>query len=125
MITDTDCIICMDRPPVNDERISCSHSNQFCKECLDSCIYYNLIECPICKARMNNVTHVYPHAQLIVPDYHSHGIVIHIRPNRRQYREISEFALFILLSFSFCIFIRFMIYPMIYHIYTLELHQFR
>lgn len=124
MITDNDCIICMDRQSVYDERISCSHSNQFCKECLDNCIYYNLTECPVCKTRMNNVTYVYPHTQLIIPDFRSHGFVIHIRPDRRHYREISEFASFVLLTLSFFIFIRFLIYPMCYHIYTLEMHEF-
>ena len=126
MITpDAECIICMDRYAVTDERLACFHSNNFCKQCLDSCIRYNLMECPLCKTTMNHIPIVFNNTQIILPDQYGHGIVIHIRPDRTQRRrEVSEFTAFVLLTFSFFIFLRFMIYPIIYHIYELEIHAF-
>ena len=118
MITpDTECIICMDRLTVSDERLACFHSNSFCKQCLDSCIRYNLTKCPICKTTMNHIPIVFNNTQLILPDHRGHGIVIHIRHDRSQRRrEVSEFAAFVLLTFSFFVFIRFMIYPILRNI---------
>ncbi len=124
MITpDTECIICMDRSAVPDERLACVHSNNFCKQCVDSCIRYNLTECPICKTTLNHIPIVFNNTQLILPGHNGHGIVIYIRPDRLQRRrEVSEFTAFVLLTFSFFVFIRFIIYPIVSHV---ETHNFQ
>ena len=49
----SECIICMLNQPENDDRLLCSHSNFFCKKCIDECIEYNIYDCPFCKRSMN------------------------------------------------------------------------
>ncbi len=53
MMTDEECAICMSSPPVNDDRIICSHNKLFCAKCIDDCIKHNIYECPFCKSKIN------------------------------------------------------------------------
>ncbi len=49
----TECVICMSSPPVLDERLTCSHNKDFCKECIDQCIEKELYTCPSCRTKFD------------------------------------------------------------------------